>query len=679
MVDTRSGAFAVLLLIFLQAVQGCGTDVGDPSPGTPDTGPVGECPGVPCLPDETCVGGQCIVFDGCIDEDGDGFGFGCDPGEDCADDDETRFPGAAEECNEIDDDCDLVVDEDGVCNPCTPACEPGEAECSGERIVRCDDSSGCPEWASPVPCPDGLACAAGECVETCQDADNDGFPVACPGEREDCDDSNPATYPRAFEICDGEDNDCDDEVDESGACDNRCDEDECVAGTAICSSDATAAIECILTGDGCAMYDAPRFCGDGRSCVDGVCIADVVCVDHDGDGHGPGCEAGADCRGADPSSFPGAPEVCDGLDNDCDGVIDDGGVCAACTPASAAAPIALDAGVAYRVSCGGLEHFTVGTVDGPVSVLVASTGGRLTAELGTLSGGVFTVTDSGNELGIGTSLLGAPGSNAAVRVNAPAGVAYVVSSASASACIADGYEPNNAPAAGTPAGRLPYAASATICGSDTDFFEVEAIPGQILSIATAYEGASTGDLLPKVWRNGSEVSIALTGPFSEFGFANGRHSHFRMDLPGTYVVGVRGRIATAANEYAVAIMTHESSCSDDAGETIGGLDDDTIGTARSLALGATTNATLCPGDIDVLDIGTLAVGQTYAGTLTSTEPGIEFFVVRDSLGSVFHDGISDDPVTEFSSNVSTAGHYYAVIFGSDPAVGGSYSYAHSVR
>jgi hypothetical protein len=200
-----------------------------------------------------------------------------------------------------------------------------------------------------------------------------------------------------------------------------------------------------------------------------------------------------------------------------------------------------------------------------------------------------------------------------------------------------------------------------------------------LSIAAAYEGASTGDLLPKVWRNGSEVSISLTGPFSDLGLANGRHSHFRMDLPGTYVVGVRGRTASTSNEYALAITTHADACTDDAGERIGGMDDDTIGTARSLALGATTNATLCPGDIDVLDIGTLSVGQVYAATLTTTEPGIEFFVVRDSLRSVFHDGISDDAVTEFSSNVSSAGHYYAVIFGSDPSVGGSYSYAHSVR
>ncbi len=680
--NARIAASAILMLIFSGAIQGCGTDVADPVDGvTADTGTTSECPAVPCPTGESCVGGTCIVVEGCLDEDGDGFGIGCDPGDDCDDSDGERFPGAAEVCNEKDDDCDFFTDEDGVCNPCNPSCTPGESECSGERIVRCDDSNGCAEWASPVACPGGLSCAAGACVETCTDADGDGFPVSCPGEREDCDDTNAQTYPRAFEICDGEDNDCDDRVDESGACDNPCDEDECTVGESICTSDATSTIACIASGNGCAQYDAPRLCGSSRSCVDGTCTDDVICVDPDGDGRGPGCGPGDDCRGADPTSYVGAVEVCDGVDNDCDGVADNGGVCASCTPASAAAPVALTGGATYRVSCGGLEYFSIPATDGTVSAVVASTGGRLSADLGTLSGGTFTASDSGTDLGIGTAMLGTPGANAAIRVNAPAGTAYVVSYASSTACNPDSLEPNNAPAAGTPVGRLPFAASGTVCGADNDFFEVEVTPGQVLSVVTAYEGSSTGDLIPKVWRNGAEVSLALTGEFNDSGFANGRHTHFRVDLPGTYVVGVRGRIATAANEYALTIAAATVSCSDDAAEVIDGLDDDTIGSSRSLASGATTTSTICPGDIDVIDIGTLAAGQNYEGTLTVAAglTDIDFFVVRDSLRSVFHDGIEDGTTTTFSSNVSSAGHYYVVIFGRDSSVTGGYSYTHTVR
>lgn len=54
-----------------------------------------------------------------------------------------------------------------------------------------------------------------------------------------------------------------------------------------------------------------------------VCSPDELCIDRDNDGYGtgPGC-LGRDCDDTNPLINPGAVEVCDGLDNNCDGLVD---------------------------------------------------------------------------------------------------------------------------------------------------------------------------------------------------------------------------------------------------------------------------------------------------------------------------------------------------------------------
>ncbi len=104
------------------------------------------------------------------------------------------------------------------------------------------------------------------------------------------------------------------------------------------------------------------------------------CDDADGDGFGDGCALGADCDDRDPAVSPGAPERCDGVDNTCDGVVDEGfeqagrictggrGVCArpgmyTCTPDGAGVVCQVTPGLPDDEICNGLDDDCDGQAD----------------------------------------------------------------------------------------------------------------------------------------------------------------------------------------------------------------------------------------------------------------------------------------------------------------------------
>jgi len=663
-----------ILVTAIGFVQGCGSDVSD----TADAGTGGGgadaatgCPGVPCEGDEVCVGGECLPpGSACVDGDGDGFGPFCDAGDDCDDDNAEVHPGRAEVCNDIDDDCDFFVDEENVCAPCNPSCTPGEVLCNGSEIIFCDDSSGCPRLGDPVPCPAGEACRDGACVEVCVDADNDGYAVDCPTQdREDCDDARSDVYPGAEERCDGLDNNCDTRTDENFVCGIEC-EDECTGGTSVCTPGGGGRIDCIVGPDGCARQTGVIPC-TGGSCVAGACVDEPVCVDLDGDGAGPGCGSD-DCRPLDPTVAPGRTETCDGRDQNCNGVVDDGGVCGTCAAPTQDAPGALAVGdTVYVASCGGFAWWRMTAAPNASLVVLASSPTETPSlEVGRLVGGEFVPAGASYALGSGRAAEFSFADADIVRVRAAAGAPLSVTLQRAdAACEADAFA-DGSPVGPAPAGDAPFATAATVCAADFDFVSVTTRPGDIVSMSLAYDPDAGANLVGTIWRNGTEITTSFGG--GDGGVPRGRMAWFRADLPGEYVVGVRGFTPSAVGRYALAIETLDGgACSDDARETADGLDDDTLATARTGARPSqSVDGVLCAGDIDIISLGEIREGATLDGSFTAQGGA-------DIDAWLLYEGWSAR--RDFPSAISATGDYYIAVFGGTPQASGRYSLSYTVR
>jgi len=153
---------------------------------------------------------------------------------------------------------------------CALACEPAD-EASGP-VSAVDTSSLTADTADLASADEDRPRAADS------DADRDGFSPP-----EDCDDNDPRRFPDASETCNGIDDDCDGVIDE----------------------DANDAVLYYVDADGDG-FGNPDITSD-------ACEAPTGFV-----------ENGSDCDDTESTAFPGGEEICDEIDNDCNGEVDEG-------------------------------------------------------------------------------------------------------------------------------------------------------------------------------------------------------------------------------------------------------------------------------------------------------------------------------------------------------------------
>jgi len=278
------------------------------------------------------------------DLDGDGFGNfdevveACAPPPgfvenrgDCNDLDPGINPDAREVCNAgVDDNCNLRADDE----------DPSLDRTTATTWYYDTDEDGYGALLE-LPFPDeaieisGISNPFESCIRPEKPENLSSFPGQFVSNADDCDDTNPDVSPDGVEVCNRYDDDCDKLIDDTDP-----DLDPAELSTFYADDDADGAGDADEPVEACFQ---PWFTStDDTDCDDDEPLlqdATGWLFDGDGDGYGagtpsspPSCDPpksgyvlpalGEDCNDGDEFIYPGAVEVCDTFDNDCDGDVD---------------------------------------------------------------------------------------------------------------------------------------------------------------------------------------------------------------------------------------------------------------------------------------------------------------------------------------------------------------------
>ncbi|MBT8269812.1 MAG: fibronectin type III domain-containing protein, partial [Bacteroidia bacterium] len=280
---------------------------------------------------------------------------------DCDDTNNTVYPGAPELCDGLDNDCNALVDDtltfttyyadtdnDGYGNASSTVstCDGAPAGYVVDN-TDCDDTNNTVYPGAPEIC-DGLDNDCNALVDDTltfityyADTDNDGYgdasstvstcdgaPAGYVADNTDCDDTNNAINPVAIEVCDGIDNNCDGNIDEGVTNTYYADTDNDTFGDPGNTVQACSApVGYVSDNSDCDDTDGainPNTIWYLDSDSDSYAASTVTQCANPGAGYVLTVLPTTDCDDGNGAVNPAATEICDGIDNNCDGNIDEG-------------------------------------------------------------------------------------------------------------------------------------------------------------------------------------------------------------------------------------------------------------------------------------------------------------------------------------------------------------------